>query len=439
MRQFDLTFQIVTTMKIFQELIPSLRFSDWAPTSIRKHLFGKELQTIAELCRLMMDSDGEYSSLLLAERILNAFDNLNYDDQLEFFNLLNNDYDLDIADLEAVMRDYQHAPDTSNLHRLTLAAEPGRRELFRRINLAPEGTRRLVKIRESLLGFIKLHPELKRTDNDFRHLFNAWFNRGFLIMQPVDWTTPAHILEKIIAYEAVHEIGTWSELRSRLEPNDRYCYAFFHPSMEDEPLVFVEVALSESIPAAIDEILNIERKSIEPDEASCAIFYSISNCHSGLAGVSFGNFLIKQVATSLKQRFPQLKKFATISPAPKFRQWLQSKAVEIPESATLVEQCKLGNNEAVQARLCEQTAKYYLDEKDGGNEPLDPVARFHLKNGAILDRINPLADTSEKGLQQSFGLMVNYVYDLARVEENHETYMKNHQVVCNPRVKKLIS
>ncbi len=425
-------------MKIFQELIPSIRLGSWAPASLRKHLFGEESQSIAELCRMMMDSDGEYSSLLLAERILNAFEKLDDDGQLDFFALLNNDYDLDIAVLKSAMDDYQQSPDASNLHQLTQAAEPGRQELFRRINLTAEGTRRLVKIRESLLKFIKQHPELKRTDNDFRHLFNAWFNRGFLLMQPIDWTTAAHILEKIIAYEAVHEIGTWSELRSRLEPDDRYCYAFFHPSMEDEPLVFVEVALSMSIPESINDVLNIERQKTDPEEATCAIFYSISNCHSGLAGVSFGNFLIKQVATSLKQRFPQLKTFATISPTLKLRQWLQSEAVENPEIATLVEQCKLGISSAVQSKLKEQVARYYLVEKNSRNEPLDPVARFHLKNGAILDRINPMADTSENGLQQSFGIMVNYVYDLAKVEDNHETYMKSHQVVCNPQITKLI-
>ncbi len=429
----------MSTMKIFQELIPSIRLSNWAPASIRKHLFSEESQSIAELCQMMMRSDGEYSSLLLAERILNAFEKLNDEGRLHFFELLNHDYDLDIEALKSAMDDYQQSPDANNLHRLTQAAEPGRQELFRRINLASEGTRRLVVIRESLLTFIKQHPELKRTDNDFRHLFNSWFSRGFLLMQPIDWTTPAHILEKIIAYEAVHEIGTWSELRSRLEPDDRYCFAFFHPSMEDEPLVFVEVALCMNVPESINDVLNIERRKTDPEEASCAIFYSISNCHSGLAGVSFGNFLIKQVATSLKLRFPQLKKFATISPTLKLRQWLQSQAVENPEIATLVEQCKQDINSSVQSRLDEQAARYYLLEKNARNEPLDPVARFHLKNGAILDRINPMADTSEKGLQQSFGIMVNYVYDLAKVEDNHEAYMKNQQVVCSAQITKLIS
>ena len=419
--------------------MPSLRFGNWAPASLRKHLAGKESQSLAELCQMTMDSDGEYSSLLLAERILNAFEKLDESEAIRFFELLNNAYDLDIDHLKNTVANYENNPQADELNQLIIAAEPKRQELLRRINLAPEGTRRLVKVRERLLKVKKKLPELQRTDNDFRYLFSNWFNRGFLLMQPIDWTTPAHILEKIIAYEAVHEIGTWSELRSRLEPEDRYCYAFFHPSMEDEPLVFVEVALSQEIPTKIDDILNIERDAVDPHEASCAIFYSISNCHSGLAGVSFGNFLIKQVATSLKSRFPQLKKFATISPAPRFRAWLQKAAVENPQIASVVEQCKLNSNEETQARLSPLAARYYLEEKTRDNEPLDPVARFHLKNGAILDRINPAADFSEKGMQQSFGLMVNYVYDLAKVEDNHEAYMKDHQVVCSSQVKKILT
>lgn len=425
-------------MKLFQQLVPSLGRVNWAPAAIRKHLFGKETHSITDLCRLMMKSDGEYSSLLLAERILNAFDKLDENGKLEFYSLLNTEYDLDVEQLQSVLNAYKQTPDANNLSRLTQVAEPGRLELLRRINLAPEGTRRLVKIREGLRKQINQHSELKRSDNDFRRLFNFWFSRGFLLMQPIDWTTPAHILEKIIAYEAVHEIGTWSELRSRLEPQDRYCYAFFHPSMEDEPLVFVEVALTMSIPSSISDVLNIEREKKDPEEASCAVFYSISNCHSGLAGVSFGNFLIKQVANSLKLRFPQLKKFATISPAPLFRSWLQAQVGDSPEIEDLIRQYKEEPNESAQSRLRQQAARYYLHGKNARNEPFDPVARFHLKNGAILDRINPAADNSEKGIQQSFGIMVNYVYDLARVEDNHENYMKNHQIVCSSQVSKLL-
>jgi len=419
--------------------MPSLRIGNWAPSSIRRHLFGDEPHSIQALCQMIMDSDGEYSSLLLAERILSAFEKLDKTGLETFFLMLNSDYDLDIDALKASVTDYESQPDAGMLRKLTVAAEPKRRELLRRLNLAPEGTARLVKMRETLLGWKKQYPELGRSDNDFRHLFNAWFNRGFLLMQPVDWQTPAHILEKIIAYEAVHEISSWRELRRRLLPQDRHCYAFFHPSMEDEPLVFVEVALSTTIPANISDVLDNKLHEIDPEDATCAIFYSISSCHSGLAGVSFGNFLIKQVATSLKQRFPQLKKFATLSPAPGFRAWLQKQAVENPEIATIVEQCKKHRQGSTQAKLSHLAARYYLEEKTTRNEPLDPVARFHLKNGAILDRINPQADQSDKGQEQSFGLMVNYVYDLAKVEEHHEAYMKDNLIVCSSHVKKLLT
>ena len=419
--------------------MPSLRIGNWAPSSIRKHLFGDEPHSIQELCQMTMNSDGEYSSLLLAERILCAFEKLDETGQEAFFLMLNSEYDLDIDTLKTAVTEYENQPNASMLKNLTVAAEPKRQELLRRLNLAPEGTARLVKMRETLLAWKKQHPELGRSDNDFRHLFNAWFNRGFLLMQPIDWQTPAHILEKIIAYEAVHEISSWRELRRRLEPQDRHCYAFFHPSMEDEPLVFVEVALSTTIPANISDVLDNKLGEIDPEDATCAIFYSISSCHSGLAGVSFGNFLIKQVATSLKQRFPQLKKFATLSPAPGFRAWLQKQAVENPEVATIVEQCKKHPQGSTQAKLSHLAARYYLEEKTTYNEPLDPVARFHLKNGAMLDRINPQADLSDKGQQQSFGLMVNYVYDLAKVEEHHEAYMKDNLIVCSSHVKKLLA
>ncbi|MDH3636397.1 MAG: malonyl-CoA decarboxylase [Gammaproteobacteria bacterium] len=429
--------------------MPSLRIGQWTPAVLRKHLFKEETKSIESLCRMMMESDGEYSSLLLAERILNAFENLDEPARLEFFDVLLVDYDIDPAEIRAAVEAYELNPDAKNLVRVTAAAEPRRQELLRRINLALGGTRRLVKMREHLLTAMRDKPELKKIDTDFYHLFNAWFNRGFLLTEPLDWTTPAHILEKIIAYEAVHEIERWSELRSRLEPEDRYCYGFFHPSMEDEPLVFVEVALTDHIPRGIGEILRREPTGESPENLTCAIFYSISNCHRGLAGVSFGNFLIKQVATSLKLRFPQLKTFATISPVTGFRRWLDLQAEENNDIASLLthfdaeayegkqnELDKLATHYFVE--LEKLAAHYFLIEKNGRNEPLDPVARFHLKNGAMLERINILGNPSDKGMERSLGTMVNYVYDLSRVEENHEEYVRNHKIICSSQVKKLL-
>lgn len=418
--------------------MPSLRIDRWTPSALRKHLFKEETESIESLCRMMMNSDGEYSSLLLAERILNAYEKLDEAERLDFFNLLRTEYDVDADDIKAAARAYAQDSDAENLLRVTAAAEPGRQELLRRINLVSGGTRRLVKMREHLLAAMRENPELKKIDTDFHHLFNAWFNRGFLLMEPLDWTTPAHILEKIIAYEAVHEIESWSELRSRLEPADRYCYGFFHPSMEDEPLVFVEVALTDQIPRGIGEILHRDPGTEAPENPSCAIFYSISNCHRGLAGVSFGNFLIKQVATSLNLRFPQLKTFSTISPVSGFRRWLELQAEERDDVTTLLAGFDAEADENQRHDLEKFATVYLLEQKNDRNEPLDPVARFHLKNGAVLERINILGNPSDKGMERSLGTMVNYVYDLSRVEDHHEEYVRNHRIIASAQVKKLL-
>lgn len=424
-------------MQIFQDLMPSLRLGRWTPAVLRKHLLNEETESIDSLCHMMMESDGEYMSLLLAERILNAYESLDTAERVSFLVMLLDDYDIDVDEIQGAVEDYRENPDAATLTRITSASEPRRQELLRRINLAPGGTRRLVKMREHLLEAIRKNPGLERIDTDFHHLFNSWFNRGFLIMEPLDWTTPAHILEKIIAYEAVHEIASWRELRSRLEPADRYCYGFFHPSMGDEPLVFVEVALTEQVPRGIGEILCQERDSEEPHNQSCAIFYSISNCHRGLAGISFGNFLIKQVATDMKMRFPQLKTFATISPVPGLRKWLVPAASENDEMSQLLASFGPDASEDACARMEKISARYFLHEKNSRGEPLDPVARFHLKNGAKLERINVLGNPSQAGMERSLGTMVNYVYDLAKVEDNHEKYMHNNTVICSAQVKKL--
>ena len=426
-------------MLFFQDLMPNLRSGRWSPSALRKHLFGDETETLDSLCRQMMQSDGEYSSLLLAERIFTAYEKLDEDGRRWFFTLLQDDYDIDLDTVKAALEAYEREPDADNLKRVSKAAEPRRQELLRRINLAQGATRRLVKMREHLRVEMRGQPELKRVDNDFLHLFSTWFNRGFLLMEPIDWTTPAHILEKIIAYEAVHEIENWDELRSRLEPDDRLCFGFFHPRMGDEPLVFVEVALTDSMPRGIGEILQRDAGEIAPDRASCAIFYSISNCHKGLAGVSFGNFLIKQVATSLKMQFPQLKTFATISPVPRLREWLERQPDENAEIRELLKTFNTDADEALRARLEKVVASYFLETNNGDGEPHDPVARFHLRNGAMLERINILGNPSPKGMQRSLGTMVNYVYDLNRVEENHEAYVRNHKVICSAAVRKALA
>lgn len=279
-------------------------------------------------------------------------------------------------------------------------------KLVRQLNLAPQGTQRLLRMREDLLAISSKTPGLKVFDEALESAFTSWFNVGFLELRRIRWDSSARMLERIIKYEAVHEIHGWDDLRRRVEPVDRRCYGYFHPQMADDPLIFVEVALTRELPSAIHQIIAEERELVPAHEASCAIFYSISNCQVGLRGIPFGNYLIKRVVSLLQEELPQLKTFATLSPVPGFAKWL---------AATLEDGAKLPS-----ARRLRALAAYYLVyAKDKSGMPLDPVARFHLGNGARLEAIHANADLSANGQRQSHGVMVNYVYDLAELEANH--------------------
>jgi malonyl-CoA decarboxylase len=327
-----------------------------------------------------------------------------------------------------------------------------RQELLRRINLAPGGTAALVSMRAALLGLMKSNPALAAVDADFVHLLTSWFNRGFLLLRPIDWSSPADILEKIIHYEAVHEIKDWDDLRRRLKPQDRRCFAFFHPQMPQEPLIFVEIALTSGIPGDIGALLSEERAPIDPRKADTAVFYSISNTQLGLRGISFGNFLIKQVVEELLREMPWLKSFVTLSPLPGFAAWLKAErengAKEIKSIAdtgtlaVLGDARWCGNTEMRQALmpLLEKAAAIYLVKAKGAKRrPLDPVARFHLGNGARLERIHASGDLSPKGLSQSHGVMVNYLYDPKTIEKNHEIYADSGDVVHSSAVRKILA
>jgi malonyl-CoA decarboxylase len=285
-------------------------------------------------------------------------------------------------------------------------------------------------------------------DADLRHLFSSWFNRGFLVLRRIGWSTPANILEKIIRYEAVHAIQNWDDLRSRLEPTDRRCYGFFHPQLVDEPLIFVEVALTEAIPDNVAGLLNLGRAPIEAAKATTAVFYSISNTQKGLAGVSFGNFLIKQVVEDLKAELPNVKTFVTLSPVPGFAAWLkrerEAEASEILDAEARTTLALLDEPgwhinpdkaEAVRAVLIPAAAHYFLKAKDNAGRPVDPVARFHLGNGARLERLNFLGDVSQNGLRQAHGLMVNYLYDLGQIEKNHEALAEKGRIAAADAVR----
>lgn len=404
-------------------------------------------ERIEDLCRALLSGRGEASGVALGGKVLDLYATLSDEQKARFFHVLARDFGPDQDRLQQAWTNYDKDRNPAGLRALINAVEPPRQELFRRLNLAPGGTRALVALREDLNRLGQDDPALAGVEDDLVHLFYSWFNRGFLVMQRITWSTPADILERIIRYEAVHTIHGWDDLRRRLQPPDRRCYAFFHPSLIDEPLIFVEVALTSEIPGSIQGILAEDRPILLPEQATTAVFYSISNCQPGLKGVSFGNFLIKQVVQDISRDVPSLKTFVTLSPAPGFGPWLKRVAAN-PGTAGLP-----GFDPAPLARLkdtdwhrdpraCAElrpvitdlAAYYYLRAKTPRGKPIDPVARFHLGNGARLERLNWLGDTSPKGMREAAGLMVNYLYDLRFIEANHEAFANAGTVAASNQV-----
>jgi malonyl-CoA decarboxylase len=402
------------------------------------------VEALIELARKLISGRGETSNVAAAATLLAGFAGLDEADQRAFLARASDAFGPDLEALETAARAFLEAPDAATAADLFERAEPQRQELIRRLNHAPGGSFALVKMRETLLAAMKDGLALEPFDRDFRHLFASWFNRGFLVLRRIEWTTPANILEKIIRYEAVHEISNWDELRRRLEPPDRRLYAFFHLALTDEPLIFVEVALTAAIPDAIAPLLAPERSGIAPEAATTAVFYSISNAQAGLAGVSFGNFLIKQVVEDLRRELPRLQSFVTLSPVPGFARWLRQERADDasrflnPESRRVVEAIEAGETpDGWDRTLSALAAGYFLHARDGRGRVVDPVARFHLGNGARLERINPKGDRSATGMRQSLGLMVNYLYDLETIEANHEAFANRGTVAASAAVKKL--
>ena len=402
-----------------------------------------EPEAIADQCRQLIDHRGEASGLALAGEILDAYQALPIKGRWYFFELLLRDFSTDADAVIRAAERYRIDPQFGQLKMLDRAIESPRHKLFRRLNQAPGGTSALITLRSDLLRRLSTRPELKPVDFDLKQLLIAWFNRGFLVLERVSWDSSARLLEKIIEYEAVHEINGWDDLRGRLR-EDRRLYAFFHPAMPNDPVIFIEIALNKGSAKAIEPLLNSERTLLDSAAADTATFYSISNCHRGLRGISFGNFLIKQVTESLRIDLNRLKRFETLSPIPGFRSWVQ-KAIDNGGPNELRDELKLmsessekefpieGNVADACRRLC---AHYLLNEKHHGL-PLDPVARFHLSNGAYLDRIHLAADPSETGKQRSFGAMVNYVYKLTDIENNHEAYFADGTITASGAVRKL--
>ena len=419
-------------------------------TRERRESAEKRSASLVELCEELLSGRGEASGVALAREILSDYAELTSGPRIAFFEALARRFGPDHSKLDAAIAVWRANPSDDTATKVHLAAEPRRQELLRRLNLAPGGTAALVRMREHLLDALNRRSDLKVVDNDFVHMFSSWFNRGFLVLRRIDWSTPASVLEKIIRYEAVHQIRDWNDLRHRIDPPDRRCYAFFHPALIDDPLIFVEVALTREIPSAIAPILTLQREQIRPDKATTAVFYSISNCQRGLSGVSFGHFLIKQVAEEIARETPKLSTFVTLSPAPNFAQWLareraneQSQVLSANDRAALANLETVGwwqaeaTREPVKEPMIRAAAWYYLHARTRNGSPVDSVARFHLGNGARLERLNWLADTSERAIAQACGLMVNYLYDLEDIEENHEAYAQQRTVVASKAVTSL--
>ena len=426
-------------MRILQSMLTALVT---APTRIGvlgwRPFAGLDDDTAESLVEAVLSATGEVSSLVYAAILLDRVEAMEDDELMTLLAHVAGRYDLDAAALSQAAGRYGKDRDADSLAAIASLAEPRWIELFRRLNATSGGTVRLVRLRQRLLQLGREDAAARRLEEGLKSLLRMWFNPGFLILQPIDWSTPANILEKIIAYEAVHAISSWDDLRARLAPEDRRCFAFFHPSMPEEPLIFVEVALTQDIPRAIDPVLRIDREALAAHEASTAVFYSISNCQAGLAGISFGNFLIKRVAQELKQEFPELKRFVTLSPVPGLMRWLRGAN---PDLAAAFEAADAGfwdtTAPAKEKPFLAAAIRYFTVSDRADGWPNDPVARFHLGNGAILEQLNYGADRSDKAMAQSGGLMVNYLYDLEVVETNHEAFHETKAAPLSSALKQL--
>src|SRR6476660_9601867 len=410
-------------------------------------------ESLIELADHLLSGRGEASSVALAREILGRYAELTTGPRIAFFEALAERFGPETARMEKAIAAWREQPNDETAAEVHAASEPRRQELFRRLNLAPGGTAALVRMREQLIDVLAHRDDdLGQVDADFVHLFSSWFNRGFLVLRRIDWSTPAIVLEKLIRYEAVHEIRGWDDLRRRIDPPDRRCYAFFHPALVDEPLIFVEVAIEREIPGAIAPILASGRQQfVEPDKARIATFYSISNCQRGLSGVSFGNFLIKQVVEEICRELPKLTTFVTLSPVSGFARWLDQELKSENSSAIsandrivleLLERPHWWTDPEIFSQLedplMRAAAWYFVRARNTRGGLVDPVARFHLGNGARLERINGLSDTSERAIAQGYGVMVNYLYDLDDIEKNHEAYAEGPTVVASNAVQRLL-
>jgi malonyl-CoA decarboxylase len=403
-------------------------------------------EALGRTAEALLANTSETASIALAELAVRRYRDLKPAERTEFLTFLLRALGPSRAAVDRAIDDYRVEQSEVSLTRLFQAVEPARQALFRAINMAPGGTETVMSMRSDVLAILGEHPELAPVEADLFHVLSSWFNRGFIVLERIDWRSPGAVLERLIEYEAVHEIMGWDDLRRRLEA-DRRCFGFFHPAVADEPLIFIEVALTQGLASSIQQLLVPRRPDDEEQSADTATFYSITNCQAGLRGIQLGNFLISQVARKLAAELPQLTTFATLSPVPGFARWLDGmrRADAFPAAdrevlAALDDPTWPENPVSAQALepILLRACAHYLVNVKHGMQPADPVARFHLRNGARFDRINWLGDTSFSGLRQSYGLMVNYVYDEAQIDQNHEAHLHTGVVVHGDAIRALL-
>ena len=407
-----------------------------------------DLDSILSLCDDLLSNKGAVFGITVARDITSLYQELSNENKFNFFKKLNEKYKPNHTKVGEAIELYTKSQNDKNLYNLFITSEGKRRELFRRMNMAPNGTSIIVSLREDLLKILNDNKDLVPFDNDLRHLFSAWFNPGFLKLEKITWETKAAVLEKIMKYERVHHINDMNELKRRLG-EDRRFFSYFHPALEDEPIIFVQVALTKGLGKSIQEIMKPSGESNKKYDT--ATFYSISNCQEGLSRVTLGNFLIKRVVYEIQEELPQIKNFGTLSPIPGFAEWFsyldENKIkiilgnLQIDLSFLKSSDLKLGDSKIISNKeaMIKLVAHYIINEKNHEGLPINDVARFHLGNGAIVDDIVVNANVSETGFKRSFGVMINYLYELKSIEKNHEDYMNSKKVIFSDKLKNYLN
>ena len=415
---------------------------------IKKDFKKNDLESIINLCDDLISNKGAAFGITVARDITELYQTLSIENRLLFFKKINEKYKPSFTRVNEAIDAYKTSQNEKTLSDLFKVLEGKRRELFRRMNMAPNGTSSIVALREDLLKTLEDHKDLRALDDDLRHLFRAWFNPGFLKLEKITWDTKAAVLEKIIKYERVHQMKDMNELKRRLG-EDRRFFSYFHPALEDEPIIFVQVALTKGLGKSIQDLM---KPSIgDQKKNDTATFYSISNCQEGLSRVTLGNFLIKRVVYEIQEELPNIKNFGTLSPIPGFADWFSylkdSKIKSI--LANLSDQdlsflksqdLKIGDGRIIANKeaIIKLVSHYIINEKNQKGLPINDVSRFHLGNGAIVDDIIINANISEVGFKRSYGIMVNYLYELKNIEKNHENYVNNKKVIFSDKLKKYL-